>query len=59
MKLKLRFELFEDTKTADAGTYPVIRLFDKDRVIVQLTDYGSSPKQTTILRLKKGKLIYG
>lgn len=42
----------------EAGTYPVVRIFDKDWVIVQLNYSTSYPmkRQITLLRIKKGKL---
>lgn len=39
----------------DSGTYEIVRMFDKDRVLVN-TNY-STPRQLTVLNLKDGEIV--
>jgi hypothetical protein len=52
-----KFHLFNDTHMAAAGYYEIVRLFDKDRVLVELSSPFSRPRQLTILRLDEGEIV--
>lgn len=40
----------------EAGVYPIIRQFDKDRIIVKTN--SERPRQITLLRFEDGELRY-
>jgi len=46
-----------DKTFVEAGDYRIIRVFDKDRVLVQLN--YSKPPQITLLRIDDGEIFEG
>ncbi len=55
-----KFRLLEDTHFVEAGDYTIVRLFDDERVVVQLNPLyplRSTVRQITILRLSEGTVL--
>lgn len=42
----------------EAGTYPVVRFFDKERVLIDTAMPESPNRQLTVVKLTKGTLIH-
>lgn len=55
--MNLKFHLKTATHFAQEGEYRIIRIFDRDRVLVEVSPPYSMPRQLTVLKLTDGKVV--